>query len=76
MCYERATDTSCVAGNRMILLDRLGETATICMNLTTTPYRRSRPISEEQDVLAEACDDKPSAWSADLRALGAQSRLL
>jgi hypothetical protein len=27
MCYERATDTSCVAGNRMILLDRLGETA-------------------------------------------------
>jgi hypothetical protein len=37
MCYERATDTSCVAGNRMILLDRLGETATICTNLTTTP---------------------------------------
>ena len=45
MCYERATDTSCVAGNRMILLDRLGETAPICTNLTTTPefrYRRCR----------------------------------
>ncbi len=39
MCYERATDTSCVAGNRMILLDRLGETATICTNLTTTQCR-------------------------------------
>jgi hypothetical protein len=41
MCYERATDTSCVAGNRMILLDRLGETATICTNLTTTPIQES-----------------------------------
>jgi hypothetical protein len=41
MCYERATDTSCVAGNRMILLDRLGETATICTNLTTTPISRT-----------------------------------
>jgi hypothetical protein len=45
MCYERATDTSCVAGNRMILLDRLGETATICTNLTTTPYGATRERS-------------------------------
>jgi hypothetical protein len=65
MCYERATDTCCVAGNRMILLDRLGETATICTNLTTTPFievkYRSGNDSQGANYLA---------WNTYLSALG------
>jgi hypothetical protein len=52
MCYERATDTSCVAGNRMILLDRLGEPATICTNLTAT-YSRGTPSTRNLKGLRE-----------------------